>query len=715
MSSALAPFHPHTRAWFAANFPAPTDVQRRSWPVISAGGHALITAPTGSGKTLTAFLWALDAFAALRYASGATRVLYISPLKALNNDIQRNLLEPLGGLRARFEAADETFPEIRVQVRSGDTDPSERQRMLRRPPEILITTPESLALLLTTPRGRHALATVETVILDEIHAVADNRRGTVLMTALERLARCAGDFQRIALSATVHPLEEIAAFVAGRDHDHAPRPIDIIEGRDDKQIEFRVRFPDHVRAALDAGAKIWEPLTQTFRAIIAANAATLFFTNSRRLAEKITLTINSTEATPLAYAHHGSLAREIRTEVEQRLKSGALRAIVATNSLEMGIDIGSLDEVVLIQSPPSIASALQRIGRAGHRVGDVSRGTLFPTHARDFLEGAALAECIEARELEPLAVIENPLDVLAQIIISMTASETWTLDDIYALLRQSYSYRTLPREQFELVVEMLAGRYAGSRVRDLKPRVVFDRIEQTLRASKGAVYALYTSGGTIPDRGYYHLRHADTGALIGDLDEEFVFEAQVGSDVRVRHPGLADQAHHAQRRAGVARESRLCRHTVLEGGAKRPQLPLLVPHRRFSRTHANTTRRQRRGRIFRCADDTTRFRRRGGAGTRRLSSPPASAHGRRFAAPAPRARRVHSIGPRRLSRPGSGTPDRAAHAVGRPRQQTVRAAVIRRVGGDARARPRDSRRRRRDRDSDQRRHRSSARDRPRSR
>ncbi len=528
MNSALTPFHPHTRAWFDANFRAPTDVQARSWPVIAAGRHALITAPTGSGKTLTAFLWALDSFVTGRYAPGATRVLYISPLKALNNDIQRNLMEPLNGLRERFEVANEPFPPIHVQVRSGDTETSERQRMLRRPPEILITTPESLALLLTTQRGRNALATVETVILDEIHAVADNRRGTMLSTALERLARCAGDFQRVALSATVHPLAEVAAFVAGRDRDHIPRPIDIVEGHDKKQIEFRVSFPEHVRAALDADAKIWEPLSQTFREIIAANASTLFFTNSRRLAEKITLAINANDAAPLAYAHHGSLSREIRTEVERRLKSGALRAIVATNSLEMGIDIGSLDEVVLVQSPPSIASALQRIGRAGHRVGDISRGTLFPTHPRDFIEAAALATCIEGRELEPLAIIENPLDVLAQIVVSMTASETWSVDDIYALLRQSHSYRTLPRDHFELVVEMLAGRYAGSRIRDLKPRVVYDRIDQTLLAAKGALYALYSSGGTIPDRGYYHLRHADTGALVGDLDEEFVFEAQVG-------------------------------------------------------------------------------------------------------------------------------------------------------------------------------------------
>ncbi len=454
--------------------------------------------------------------------------MYVSPLKALNNDIQRNLFDPLGALRARFEDAGEAFPSIHVQVRSGDTSPGDRQRMLRRPPEILITTPESLALLLTSARGRASLAGIETVILDEIHSVVESRRGTVLMTSLERLGRSAGEFQRIALSATVHPLATIAAFVAGSDAGHLPRPIDIIEGRDEKQIRFSVRFPSGVRSALDAGHKIWDPLTDSFRTIITDNAATLFFTNSRRLAERITLKLNERESTPIAYAHHGSLAREIRAAVESRLKAGELRAIVATNSLEMGIDIGSLDEVVMIQAPPSIASALQRIGRAGHKVGDISRGMLFPTHAQDFVEAAALAQCIEARDLEPLVPIENPLDVLAQLIVSMTASQTWRTDDVYALLRQSYPYRTLPREQFDLVVEMLAGRYAGSRLRDLKPRIVFDRIEQTVRATKGAVYALYSSGGTIPDRGYFHLRHADSGALIGELDEEFVWEARVG-------------------------------------------------------------------------------------------------------------------------------------------------------------------------------------------
>ncbi len=580
--NSLAPFHPLTRAWFETRFLAPTDVQSRAWPVIAAGRHALITAPTGSGKTLTAFLWALDAFATGRYQGGTTRVLYISPLKALNNDIQRNLLEPLAALRARFAEASETFPDIRVQVRSGDTPSSDRQRMLRRPPEILITTPESLALLLTTTRGRVALAGVQTVILDEIHSVVDNRRGTVLMTSLEGL-RDVASFQRIALSATVRSARQrLRRLLPDTTTAHQPRPIEIVEGRDQKQIQFRVRFPEHVRNALDAGQKIWEPLTDSFKTLIAANQATLFFTNSRRLAERITLKINDAESSPLAYAHHGSLAREIRTEVETRLKAGELRAIVATNSLEMGIDIGSLDEVVMIQSPPSIASALQRIGRAGHKVGDVSRGSLFPTHAQDFVEAAALAECIESRDLEPLSVIENPLDVLAQIIVSMTASQTWHVDDVYALLRQSYPYRTLPREQFDLVVEMLAGRYAGSRLRDLKPRIVFDRIEQTIHAAKGAVYALYNSGGTIPDRGYFHLRHTDSGAHDRRTRRRIRLGSERRADVFVRLAELADQPDHAQRRARITGQGGNRGDAVLAFGAVRPDVSLFRSHRRCS-------------------------------------------------------------------------------------------------------------------------------------
>ena len=296
---------------------------------------------------------------------------------------------------------------MRAATRSGDTPQGERQRLLRRPPEILITTPESLLLLLTTTRGRQALATVETVIVDEIHSIVENRRGASLATSLERLVEIAGEFQRIALSATVRPIETVARFVGGSDADGRPRAVGTVRARTDKEIELSVRFPEAARQAAENGKKVWDPLSDTFRDVIDANRSTLFFANSRRLTEKITLKLNDDTVSPIAYAHHGSLSREVRTEVEQRFKDGELKAIVATNSLEMGIDIGDLDEVVLVQSPPSLAASLQRIGRAGHNVGDTSRGSLFPTHARDFLEAAAIANAVQAREIEPLAAISN--------------------------------------------------------------------------------------------------------------------------------------------------------------------------------------------------------------------------------------------------------------------------------------------------------------------
>ncbi len=516
-------FHPTIGQWFRDCVGTPTEVQAASWPIIAAGGHALVTAPTGSGKTLTAFLWSLSQFAEGALVTGRTQVLYISPLKALNNDIQRNLLSPLATLRHAYG-----MPEVRVETRSGDTSASDRQRLLRRPPDILITTPESLALMLTTHKGRQALGHVQTLIMDEIHSIVDNRRGAQLMVNIERLAEIAGEFQRIALSATVAPLEAVADYMGGRDADGNPRRVDIVNVPGDKQIEFRVRFPEAARTAAENGQKIWDPLADTFREVIEGNDATLFFTNSRRLAEKITLKINEPSHEPVAYAHHGSLARDVRTEVESRLKAGELKAIVATNTLEMGIDIGHLDEVVMVQSPPSVAATLQRIGRAGHGVGEVSVGTLFPSHAQDMLEAAALADAVQDRDIEPLALMRAPLDVLAQIIISMCATDAQPVDDVFKLVTRATPYRDLKREHFDLVVEMLSGRYAGSRIRELKPRLEHDRINHTIKANRGAVLAMYNSGGNIPDRGYFQMKHFESGAVLGELDEEFVWEATVG-------------------------------------------------------------------------------------------------------------------------------------------------------------------------------------------
>jgi len=527
-------FHPLISKWFTEQVGQLTDVQVQAWPKISTGEHILVTAPTGSGKTLTAFLWAINQLVDGKWVTGHTSVLYISPLKALNNDIQRNLISPLISLKELFEREGETFPDIRVQTRSGDTPQSERMRMQRHPPEILITTPESLNLILSSPNARSILRNLSTVILDEIHGVIGSKRGTHLITAVDRLIPLCGEFQRISLSATIKPLGKVAEFVAGyaierspQSPKYLPRQISIIQSGTSKKYKVKVRFPEE---ALDwhTHESLWDPLVDEFKKVVGQNQSTLFFTNGRRLCEKMTHKINDGEDHTIAYSHHGSLSRELRTEVEQKLKAGDLKAIVATNSLEMGIDIGALDEVVLIQSPFSVSSAIQRVGRAGHQVGEISKGTIFPTHSNDFLQAAVLAAGIVGQDIEEVKPVECPLDVLAQIIISMVGVEIWDIDELYSQLKSSYPYGNLSREQFDLVLNMLGGRYADSRVRELKPTISIDRLDNTVTARKGALLSLYTSGGTIPDRGYFHLRHNETGALIGELDEEFVWEASVG-------------------------------------------------------------------------------------------------------------------------------------------------------------------------------------------
>lgn len=539
-AEALASFHPATRRWFLTNIGAPTDIQQQVWPVSSAGEHILLTAPTGSGKTLAAFLWALDRLLSGAWESGALRVLYISPLKALGNDIQKNLLGPLAGLREEFQIAGANAPEVRVMTRSGDTPQTERQRMLRRPPEILITTPESLNILLTSQRGRELFPGLKAVILDEIHAIAGGRRGVHLMTAVERLTELAGEFQRIALSATVQPLDVAAAFVGGfrrLERDQAPesdaalqpRPVRVLSSAAPKRYELTVRAAPLL--AKDPGDDdVWTSMASDFLKRIEANRSTLFFTNSRRLAERLTRLINEAAGDSLALCHHGSLSRELRLAAEERLKSGELRAIVATSSLELGIDIGSVDEVVLVQTPRTVASTLQRLGRAGHGVGQTSRGAIYPSHGRDYLDAALMARATLDRDIEALRPLDAPLDVLAQILVSIAVPEERRVDDVYGLLRQSYSYRNLDRREFDLTLEMLAGRYADSRIRELRPRIALDRIRGVMRARDGADRILYMSGGVIPDRGYFDLRLLESSAKIGELDEEFVWERSLGDN-----------------------------------------------------------------------------------------------------------------------------------------------------------------------------------------
>ncbi|GAB6097017.1 ATP-dependent helicase [Desulfatiferula olefinivorans] len=533
-SDPFAGFHPLIARWFLSEVGTPTEVQRQTWPAVAKGDHVLVTAPTGSGKTLTAFLWALNCLMTGAWTAGTTRVLYVSPLKALNNDIRENLIVPLAALKRRFDDSGIAVPRIRVQTRSGDTPQAERRRMLRTPPEILITTPESLNLLLSSRGGQSMLGGIRVVILDEIHGVIDSKRGVHLITAVERLVRLSGEFQRIALSATLRPADVVARFVGGyrmsgpdADPIHTPRPVRIIRSDDPKRYDLTVRFPESV-VDRPAGQSIWEPLAGEFIALAAGGKSTLFFTNSRKLCEKITFLMNRESDTPLAFAHHGSLAREIRQAVEHKLKRGDLRALVATSSLEMGIDIGDLDRVVLVQSPQSVAQAVQRIGRAGHRVGGTSRGILFPTHSQDLIEAAVLSEAVIRGDIEEIKPVEAPLDVLAQIIVSMTGTETWDIDALYAHLRCSEPYRRLSRSRFDGVLTMLAGRYEETGIRDLKPRVAVDAALNTVRARRGALWVLYLSGGTIPDRGYYQIRRLESGQRIGELDEEFVWEARPG-------------------------------------------------------------------------------------------------------------------------------------------------------------------------------------------
>lgn len=520
------PFHPETARWFAERYGAPTDVQLRAWPIIAEGGHVLVTAPTGTGKTLAAFLGAIDALFTKRWPEGALRVLYVSPLKALNTDVARNLVEPLNALTTRFAEAGLNPPAIEVMTRSGDTPEDERRRLKRRPPEILITTPESLNILLTQKGSASMFAGLQAVIVDEIHAIAGSKRGTALFTALERLVVSAGEFQRIGLSATVNPPDLTARVLGGFLEPGVPRPVTLVASPASKAYDVQIVVPAARPFPEPESGKIyWESLALDLRRRVQDRRSTLIFTNSRRSCEKLARLMNENHEL-LAYSHHGSLAKDIRRDVEQRLKAGELKALVATNSLELGIDIGDLDEVVLAQTPRTVASAIQKTGRAGHRTGEVSRARLYPSHGLDVVEAAVIARCIRAQLVEPLVVPEGPLDVLAQVVLSQLCARESTPDELYSLVVKSWSYCNLSRRAFDLVMDMLAGRYAGTRIAELRPR-----IEQTAQdrwtAKDSTPFLIYRSGGTIPDRGYFTMRDP-SGSALGELDEEFVWERTEG-------------------------------------------------------------------------------------------------------------------------------------------------------------------------------------------
>jgi len=577
-------FSPATRAWFDGAFAEPTQAQAGAWRAIGKGEDTLVVAPTGSGKTLAAFLWAIDKLAASPPADPKrrTRVLYISPLKALAVDIERNLRAPLTGIGHAAHRLGLDEPDIAVAVRTGDTAAEERRKLAAKPPDILITTPESLFLLLTS-QARETLRGVETVIVDEVHAVAGNKRGAHLALSLERLDALRGDAppaQRVGLSATVRPVEEVATFLGGT------RTVTVVQPPSPKRIELQVVVPVEDMTELDTmpgrgtgedeqnqapRRSIWPHVEERVLDLIEQHKSTIVFANSRRLAERLCGRLNElaaerTEAADeaklararppaemmaqagtgagapaeVARAHHGSVSRQERTEIEEALKAGRLPAVVATSSLELGIDMGAVDLVVQVEAPPSVASGLQRVGRAGHNVGDVSRGIIFPKYQGDLVQSAVVAERMRAGAIEELKIPHNPLDVLAQQIVAMTAVDDWLVDELEQTVRKAAPFGGLTRPILEAVLDMLAGRYPGEEFAGLRPRIVWDRVAGTIRARPGAQRLAVTSGGTIPDRGLFGVflasdssapptrTHPHQPRRVGELDEEMVYESRVG-------------------------------------------------------------------------------------------------------------------------------------------------------------------------------------------
>jgi len=581
-AEALDGLSPATRAWFEGAFAEPTQAQAGAWRAIGKGEDTLVVAPTGSGKTLAAFLWAIDRLAALPPPQDPKlrcRVLYVSPLKALAVDIERNLRAPLTGIRHAAHRLGLAEPDIRVAVRTGDTAAEDRRKLVSKPPDILITTPESLFLLLTS-QARETLRGVETVIVDEVHAVAGNKRGAHLALSLERLDALRGAdggrdaAQRVGLSATVRPVEEVATFLGGA------RPVTVVQPPSPKRIELTVVVPVEDMSDLDTapgrggdedgGApaptrSIWPHVEERVLDLIEQHKSTIVFANSRRLAERLCGRLNELAAeraeaafvagpargggrppaeimaqagtaagapAEVARAHHGSVSRQERAEIEEALKAGRLPAVVATSSLELGIDMGAVDLVVQVEAPPSVASGLQRVGRAGHNVGDVSRGIIFPKYAGDLVQSAVVAERMRDGQIEELKIPHNPLDVLAQQVVAMTALDDWPVDELERTVRQAAPFAGLTRPVLEAVLDMLAGRYPSEDFAGLRPRIIWDRVAGIVRARPGAQRLAVTSGGTIPDRGLFGVFLASDNSRqprrVGELDEEMVYESRVG-------------------------------------------------------------------------------------------------------------------------------------------------------------------------------------------
>lgn len=565
----LGRFSAITREWFGSTFAAPTTAQADAWDAIADGDNTLVIAPTGSGKTLAAFLWALDSLAGSAERPPGTRVLYVSPLKALAVDVERNLRTPLAGLTRLADRHGLPAPNISVGVRSGDTPPAVRRQLINSPPDVLITTPESLFLMLTSA-ARETLAGVRTVIVDEIHAIAGGKRGAHLALSLERLQDLSQDLsrdvpegrpaQRIGLSATVRPPEELARFLSGQ------APTTIVAPPSAKTVELTVQVPVPDMANL-ADNTIWPDVEARLVDLIESHGSTIVFANSRRLAERLTARLNeihaersgvapSTETNPrvpggapahllgsgqtygaepvLARAHHGSVSKEQRAVVEEALKRGLLKAVVATSSLELGIDMGAVDLVIQVEAPPSVASGLQRIGRAGHQVGEVSRGALFPKHRTDLIGCAVTVQRMLAGQIETMRVPANPLDILAQHTVAAAALEPLDADRWFDTVRRAAPFATLPRRLFEATLDLLAGKYPSTEFAELRPRLIYDRDAGTLTARPGAQRLAVTSGGAIPDRGLFtvylasSVGESEKPSRVGELDEEMVYESRPG-------------------------------------------------------------------------------------------------------------------------------------------------------------------------------------------
>ena len=553
---ALELFHPAVAEWFRHSFPEPTPPQAQGWPAIAQGRSTLILAPTGSGKTLTAFLWCINRlmFEAAPDRGRRCRVLYVSPLKALAVDIERNLRAPLAGIANRADARGDVYQSPAIAVRTGDTPAIERARFQRDPSDILITTPESLYLLLTS-NAREALRSVDTVIIDEIHALVPTKRGAHLALSLERLESirltAASPLQRIGLSATQRPLDEVARFLGGATADSSAsstvsyRDVAIIDTSQKKRLDLTIEVPveDMARIgqaeAIPSGpaaqgqvrSTIWTAIHPRLLELIRAHRSTLIFVNSRRIAERLASAINELAGETLVRSHHGSVARAQRIEVEDRLKAGLIRGLVATSSLELGIDMGAIDLVIQIEAPPSVASGMQRIGRSGHTIGEASRGIIVPKFRGDLVACAAVTRAMHDARVESTRYPRNPLDVLAQQLVAMVSAEQWKVDDLFDAVRRAAPFSELGRSVFEGVLDMLSGRYPSDDFADLRPRLTWDRIDNVVTARDGAKRIAVTNGGTIPDRGLYGVflvgQHGP-GARVGELDEEMVFESRVG-------------------------------------------------------------------------------------------------------------------------------------------------------------------------------------------